>query len=74
MESAPARFFDRAEQLGVDFSLERRALLAVVRICHAHATADDAAAALRPVVALVADADQGGGANERVADDALAVA
>lgn len=54
--------------------LELRALLAVVRVRHPGPAADDAPPALRAVVALVADAHERGRANERVADDALAVA
>ena len=54
--------------------LELRAFLAVVGVRRSQSTADDAAPALAAVVALVADADQGGGAHERVTDNALAVA
>jgi hypothetical protein len=51
-----------------------RALLAVVGVRDAHAAADDAPPLERPVVALVADADQRARPHVRVADDALAVA
>ena len=54
--------------------LELRALLAVVGVRNAGPAADDAASALAPIVALVADADERRRAHERVADDALAVA
>ena len=54
--------------------LQLGAFLAVVRVRDARAPTNEAAPALRAVVALVADADEGGGAHERVADDALAVA
>ena len=54
--------------------LELGALLAVVGVRHARGPADHAAPALGAVVALVADADEGGRAHEGVADDALAVA
>ena len=54
--------------------LELGALLAVVGVRHSGPAADDAASALAPVVALVADADEGGGTHEGVADDTLAVA
>ena len=54
--------------------LELGAFLAVVGVRHARRPADHAAPALAAVVALVADADEGGRAHEGVADDALAVA
>jgi hypothetical protein len=50
------------------------ALLAVVRVRHARAPADDAAPLVGPVVALVAHADEGGRPHIGVADGALAIA
>lgn len=50
------------------------ALLAVVGVGHAGPPADDAAALVGAVVALVADAHQRAGPHVRVADHALAIA
>ena len=54
--------------------LELGALLAVVGVRHSGPAADDAASALAPVVALVADAHQGRRPHVTVAHDALAIA
>ena len=52
--------------------LELGAFLAVVGVRHARRPADHAAPALAAVVALVADADEGGRAHEGVADEVSA--
>merc|ERR1719270_2380490 len=49
------------------------ALLAVVGVRDPRAPADDAAALVAPVVALVADPDQGTGPHIRITDGALAI-
>eukprot|EP00212_Chloropicon_laureae_P009224 CAMPEP_0197493832 /NCGR_PEP_ID=MMETSP1311-20131121/25015_1 /TAXON_ID=464262 /ORGANISM="Genus nov. species nov., Strain RCC856" /LENGTH=188 /DNA_ID=CAMNT_0043039133 /DNA_START=76 /DNA_END=642 /DNA_ORIENTATION=- len=54
--------------------LQGGALLAIEGVRDAHPAADDAPPLRRPVVALVADPDQGLRPHVRVADDALAVA
>lgn len=50
------------------------AFLAVVRVRHSGATADDASTLVRTVVALVADSDQRTGTHVRIADYTLSVA
>lgn len=58
----------------VSVLLQQRALLAVVRVRNAGATADHASALIGAVVALIADSNQCARSHVRVADHAFAIA